>query len=259
MTQLAFEFPPAQADPARADAALLAPAEKATLRRLRISSGELRYRFVRARRRSIALCVDAGVLEARAPRYTPIAEVEAFIRQKERWIARRLAEESRRPPPMRWENGARLPLLGRTVTLCAEGGAVGLSGERLILPALEPAERRAQALEWLRLRALGLFQERLAHFAAALGLPLPSLGLSNSKTQWGSCHPSGRAGARVLLNWRLSLLPLPLIDYVVVHELAHLKELNHSRRFWAVVAKAVPDHRGARRELNRLGRLLPDL
>ncbi|MBI2318052.1 MAG: M48 family metallopeptidase [Betaproteobacteria bacterium] len=261
MRQLALDFPPAQGDFAPPHADAPRPATAGTLRRLQLPGGELRYRFVRARRRSIGLCVDAGLLEARAPRYTPIAEVEAFIRQKARWIGRRLAEYRKRPPPLRWENGVSLPLLGRTVTLGAEdrAGGVDLSGDRLILPASEPAERRTLAIAWLRSRALEMFRERLTHFAAALGLHPPSLALSNSKTQWGSCHPNSRYGSRVLLNWRLYLLPPHLVDYVVVHELAHLKELNHSARFWAVVARAVPDHRQARRELNRLGRLLPDL
>jgi len=234
---------------------------KGTLRRLRLASGELSYRFVRARRRSIGISIDAGQLEARAPRHTPIAEVEAFIRQKERWIARRLDECARRPPPMRWHDGARLPLLGRMITLRGDAGAagVGLVNDCLILPASAFRQWPRQAIEWLQAHALALFQDRLSHFAAVLAVPSPSLGLSNAKTQWGSCHKTGRDGARVLLNWRLYHLPLRLIDYVVVHELAHLKELNHSARFWAVVASAVPDHVEARRELNRLGRLLPEL
>ncbi|MBI4294334.1 MAG: M48 family metallopeptidase [Betaproteobacteria bacterium] len=233
---------------------------KGTPRRVRLESGELAYRLVRARRRSIGISIESGQLEARAPRYTPIAEVEAFIREKERWIARRLAECTMRPHPMRWQDGASLPVLGRTVCLRAGVGAgVGLVGDCLILPADNIERWPEQALEWLRSRALALFQERLAHFAAALGVPLPSLGLSKARTRWGSCQAKGRGGARVLLNWRLYHLPPRLIDYVVVHELAHLKQLNHSPRFWAVVASAVPDYAEVRRELNRLGRSLPEL
>ena len=234
---------------------------KGTLRRIRLASGELSYRFVRARRRSIGISIESGQLEARAPRYTPIAEVEAFIREKERWIARRLAECTMRPHPMRWQDGASLPVLGRTLCLRGDVSAagIGLVGDCLILPAGDTGQWPRQAIEWLRSRALALFRERLAHFAAALAVPLPSLGLSSARTRWGSCQTKGRGGARVLLNWRLYHLPLRLIDYVVVHELAHLKQLNPSPRFWAVVASAVPDYAEVRRELNRLGRSLPEL
>lgn len=228
------------------------------LRRVRLEGGELSYRFVRARRRSIGISVSAGQLEARAPHFVRISDVEAFIRRKERWITRRLAESRQAPPPFRWQENAALPLLGRTVRLCADAGATGvaLSGERLVLPAGDAVHWRRQTLDWLRAGALALFRERMEHFAAVLCLPLPALALSNASTRWGSCKKVGRDGGRILLNWRLYHLPLRLIDYVVVHELAHLKELNHSPRFWAVVARAVPDYLDARRELNRLGRSL---
>jgi predicted metal-dependent hydrolase len=263
--ELPFDLAPApsgfSARHADADAKERSTPGKGTLRRIRLQGGELAYRLVRARRRSIGISIESGQLEARAPRYTPIAEVEAFIREKERWIARRLAECTLRPPPMRWHDGASLPVLGRTLSLRAAAGAagVGLVGDSLILPAGDTGGWPGQAIEWMRSRALALFQERLAHFAAALGVPLPSLGLSKARTRWGSCQTRGRGGARVLLNWRLYHLPLRLIDYVVVHELAHLKQLNHSPRFWAVVASAVPDYLEVRRELNRLGRSLPEL
>ena len=229
-----------------------------TLRRVRLASGELSYRFVRARRRSIGISVSGGQIEARAPHYVRISEVEAFIRQKERWVVQRLAESRLAPPAFRWQMGADLPLLGRTVRLCTEPGATGVAllGERLVLPAGNPEHWRRQTLEWLQAGALALFRERMGRYAAALSLPLPGLALSNARTRWGSCKRVGRDGARILLHWRLYHLPLRLIDYVVVHELAHLKELNHSPRFWAVVARAVPDYLEARRELNRLGRSL---
>ncbi len=232
---------------------------RGALKRLRLTAGELCYRFVRARRRTIAIHVEGGKVEVRAPRYATLAEVEAFIRHKERWIGQRMAE--RRPPPLDWRAGTRLALLGRMVTLAADPAAtqVTLAEERLLLPQ-SAADRWPQlVIEWLRSNALALFRERLAHFAAALGVAKPSVGLSNSRSQWGSCHKKGPGEARVLLHWRLYQLPLRLIDYVVAHELAHLKELNHSSHFWAVVASMVPDHVDARRELNRLGGMLPEL
>ena len=91
--------------------------------------------------------------------------------------------------------------------------------------------------------------------AGPLGLHVSSVGLSDAQTRWGSCGSNGR----ILLNWRLMMLAPNLIDYVAAHELAHLRELNHSPRFWDIVALLYPDHRAARRELNSRAPTLPDL
>ncbi len=230
-----------------------------TLRRVGLATGVLQYRFVRARRRTIGIFVHRGEVEARAPRWVSVAEVEAFMRAKARWISRRLAEARTEPAPFRWAEGARLPLLGRSARLTAAPGApaVHQDGDRLMLPMGTIARWRELTLDWLRGSALVLFGERVRHYAALLGVAEPSLGLSNAQTQWGSCWRRRGKHGRVLLNWRLYHLPPRLIDYVVAHELAHLRELNHSARFWAVVESIYPDYRAARIELNQSGRLLP--
>ncbi len=240
--QLAFDGPPLPENPGRA-------------RRIRLESGILGYQLVRAKRRTIALFVDGDGVEARAPRYATVAEIEAFIREKEGWIRRRLAEPSRRP--FVWEAGARLPWMGGTLTLALAPGEsrVRLSDGRLEVGLADGAGLRERVLGWIRERALALFQERVATLSRPLGLAATGVGLSSARTQWGSCS----AGGRVLLNWRLMQLPPRLIDYVVAHELAHRRELNHSGRFWNVVATLYPDHRAARRELNALARTLPEL
>ena len=225
------------------------------LRQLQLAGGILTYHLVRARRRTIALFVDRDGIEARAPRRAPIADVEAFIREKERWIRRRLAEPCRRP--LVWEAGARLLWLGRTVTLALRHGEVGawLSGDRLEFGLADGASLRERALDWMRGQALEFFRERVAGLARLDGLRVLSVGLSNAQTRWGSCGSNGR----ILLSWRLMMLPPHLIDYVAAHELAHLRELNHSPRFWGIVAHLYPDHRAARRELNARAPTLPDL
>ena len=232
-----------------------------TLRRVQLAGFVLRYRFVRARRRTIAILVDRGEVEARAPRHAPIAEVEAFLRDKERWIARRMAESTREPPPFRWVQGETLSVLGRAARLTPSPGTVTvrLADDQLLLPAAAGGSWRELAIAWLRSSALELFRERIRHYAAALGVREPSLGLSNARTQWGGCWKTRGASGRVLLNWRLYQLPPHLADYVVAHELAHLRELNHSSRFWAIVERLFPDYQSARRELHRLGRALPTL
>src|SRR6266852_4943701 len=124
--------------------------------------------------------------------------------------------------------------------------------EELPCPRPHQIER---PLDWMRARAREFFCERVAKLAGPLGLHVSSVGLSDAQTRWGSCGSNGR----ILLNWRLMMLAPHLIDYVAAHELAHLRELNHSPRFWDIVALLYPDHRAARGELNSRAPTLPDL
>ena len=104
-------------------------------------------------------------------------------------------------------------------------------------------------MEWYHQQALAYFNERLIFFANKLNVPLPQLRLSRAKTQWGSCNALGI----IRLNWRLIQVPLPLVDYVVAHELSHLIEMNHSPAFWRIVESIYPDYLVARKDLKMLG------
>jgi predicted metal-dependent hydrolase len=148
------------------------------------------------------------------------------------------------------------PLLGQEYALApgpnGSHGLAPLRGGQRPLPfahALAPAEVERIVGAWYRERALACFRERLQVYAPRLGLAPPALRLSDARTRWGSC--SRRRGIR--LNRRLVMFPLPLVDYVVTHELAHLVEMNHSPAFWRTVGRIYPDHRRARRELAALG------
>jgi predicted metal-dependent hydrolase len=224
-------------------------------RQVQLPGGILGYRLVRARRRSVALFVDADGLEARVPRWATVADVEAFIRRKETWIRRRLAEPRR--PPFVWETGARLPWLGQSLTLASSQGGreMRISGERLEFGLDDGSSLRERALEWVREQALAFFRERIDALSRPHALGVSGVGLSNARSRWGSCSSDGR----VLLNWRLMLLPPRIIDYVVAHELAHRVVFNHSARFWNVVAELCPGHRALRQELNALAKQLPEL
>jgi predicted metal-dependent hydrolase len=234
------------------------------LRHVQLGGRVLPYRFRRARRRTIGIVVDERGLAAAAPRWATVAEVEAFIREKERWILRRLDDPRRRArAPFLWQEGARLPYLGREIVIAgAMRGAPVLAGDRLEVPAR--AASAASALRevvtaWLRSAALALFHERIAIFAPALRVEPPEIGLSSAASQWGSCARSADGRGRVLLHWKLVHFEAPLVDYVVAHELAHLRHMNHSTAFWRLVEAVYPGHRAARRALRERGHLLPDL
>ena len=239
-----------------------APAAAGTLRYIQLGSEIVSYRFRRARRRSIGIVIGDDGLRVAAPGHAPIAEVEAFIQEKARWVLRRLSEWRAAPKPqvVNWSDGTMIALLGEPVSIELLPGRRGISLEngRLgigLAPRGEPAALRKRGIAWLKERAQALLGERLALCAASLGVPTPVLTLSNARTQWGVCREDGH----VRLNWRLIHLPLRLIDYVVAHELAHLREMNHSARFWAVVGRLYPDYEAARRELRDCGHRVPIL
>jgi predicted metal-dependent hydrolase len=216
----------------------------------------IEYRFARRRRRTLGLSVDAHGLKVAAPLHAPWREIDAFLREKQRWIVARLDEWARVPKPLLLHgvSGESLPLFGIAHTLEVHEGARSVHHEPGRLAVCAPRWRALETLvRWLKARALDALTPRAAHFAARLGRTAPPVRLSNARRQWGVCGADGS----IRLSWRLVHLAPELADYVVAHEVAHLVELNHSRRFWAQVAALYPQWRGAREQLELAGASLP--
>lgn len=235
---------------------LLAPGE--TSRSIELGERSVSYVLRRARRRTIGLSIDHRGLRVGAPQRATLREVESLILQHGEWISRKLDEwrGRRGPEVLVIADGTQLPVLGTPTTIRLALGANRClwnmhGSERSLTLCLRSAAEAPRVLERaLQERARALFGERLAHYAPLLGVDPPRLSLSAARTRWGSC--SARTGIR--LNWRLLHLPLPVVDYVVVHELAHLREMNHSPAFWAVVESLCPNWRDLRRELRTRSR-----
>jgi predicted metal-dependent hydrolase len=235
--------------------------------RLTVLAGhEVTYAFQRARRRTIGFSVGPEGLAVRAPRWTPLAEVEEALQAKSGWIVRKLREMQERQQQVcdariEWREGARLDYLGQPLTValasdaCVPAGGAALYGAgttaailRVHLPpAAPPAQIRDAVGHWLRTRAREVFIQRLDHFAPQIGVQWRTLGLSNAATRWGSATAKGA----IRLNWRLIHFDPAVIDYVVVHELAHLRVMDHSPRFWAVVGSVLPGYAQTCRTLRR--------
>ena len=219
----------------------------------------LEYRFARRRRRTLGITVDAAGLKVAAPLRAPWREIEAFLRDKERWILAKLDEWSRVPraPLLRCLSGESLPLFGVRHELEVRHGARAVREEpaRLVVSARRGARPVHVLLAWLREKALHALTPRAAHYSARLGLREPRVALSSARTQWGVCTEDGV----IRLSWRLVHVEPALADYVVAHEVAHLVELNHSRRFWNVVGELYPTWREARERLELAGASLPIL
>lgn len=215
------------------------------------------YEFARARRRSIGMVVGPDGLSVRAPSWVTLSEVEAALQEKSAWIQAKLVEQhdrARRQAAARtvWQDGASFPFLGETVIVVLDARVAGaqLRSDDQTLPGVTKLTlhvglpQSAQATQvrdavqaWLQRQAHRIFHERCEHFAARLGVNMTRLSLSNAQTRWGSAAADGS----IRLNWRLVHFSMSTIDYVVAHELAHLREMNHSPRFWDVVKSVIPD------------------
>lgn len=227
-------------------------------RRIVLGDRIVPYALRRSRRRSIGLVVDEAGLRVGAPLRASLAEVEQIIVKHGRWVLGKLDQWAARErrPTIHVRDGARLPLLGGVAGIRVETGANRFRwNDDGVILALRPDRSAPELLERaLRERASGHFAGRLTHFASRMELPLPPLALTAARSRWGSC--SRKSGIR--LNWRLIHAPPHLIDYVVVHELAHLRQMNHSAQFWREVEAVIPDHHAARGELRRLSECLPE-
>lgn len=215
------------------------------------------YNLKRSSRRTIGFVIDDRGLSITAPRWVTLGEIEHAISEKQKWIFAKLAEwrtsAARRVlPPMEWQDGASLPFLGKSITLKLESpiGALMFDADACMLHLGLPPSATEQQIKdrvqgWLQTQARRLFGERLDVYAERLGVRHSAYALSSAATRWGSCTADGK----IRLSWRLVHFPMSLIDYVVAHELAHLKEMNHSPRFWDTVESIFPEFREAREQL----------
>ena len=234
--------------------------------RIDLGGNEVSYNWQRSRRRTMAITIhpERGVV-VRTPNRTSHKSVEAFLREKSRWILKHLERISNRQSEresIRWTAGALVPFLGSRLVLDVRPHARRTTawrlGERLVVEIQRekkstaskttntPSETDPKALEaavetavtqWYREQALVRCKMRAEYFQAHLGVRPAQIRVRNQKRRWGSCSSRGW----VNFNWRLILAPPEVLDYVVVHELCHLREMNHSARFWNLVQAVLPD------------------
>lgn len=228
--------------------------------RIAIAGQAVDYQLRRSRRRTIGLAIDHRGLRVGAPLQARLGDIETLIREHGQWVLDKLADWRQRPPPetLTVTEGTLISVLDSplTVSLTPASRSRWLFSEprlHLFVPATVTA--RDVLEKALRAKARLVFAERLAHYAPRLGVAPPSLRISAARTRWGSCSHHGG----ISLNWRLILMPLAVVDYVVCHELAHLREMNHSPRFWSVVQQLCPDWQVRRRELRQQARQLPQI
>jgi predicted metal-dependent hydrolase len=203
----------------------------------------------RARRVRVSVDLERGV-EVVLPRRAPEREAAAAIAELSPWIERRVAELERVRAAVA-ARGNTVPYLGEPLRLIEQPGRtrVHRRGDTLLVPA---AGRRPALERWFRRAARAEIEPRVERACALRGSSYERLTIRAQRTRWGSCSPTGTLS----FNWRLLLAPEPVLDYVVWHEVCHLEMLDHSPRFWALVARQYPGYRDQVRWLRRYGATL---
>jgi predicted metal-dependent hydrolase len=219
------------------------------------------------RRRTIAFQMETPlVLKIMAPMRASLKSIHAVIEKQRGWIRRRLAQLQQPlrllTTPQTFQDGERFTYLGHDYKLCVTHHAVEPQGCKLLPHRLQvnahagnlntkdkQAEVRLEILLWLKKRAKEKFQKRMDVWAKRLGVSYTKLVVANAERRWGSCNSKNV----IRLNWRLILAPLPVLDYVVVHELCHVRNKNHGKLFWAQVASVMPDWKTRRKHLHTIG------
>ncbi len=231
-------------------------------RETRLNEHVVGYALKRARRRSIGFIVGPEGLSVNAPKWVGLHDIELALQEKANWILRKLREQQERAQRLHaakvdWRDGTTIPFLGDTVIIVLDPRTTGaiLNPDSTALPGVPhltlhvglphtatTAQIRDAVQSWLQRQARRVFEERCQLFTQRLGVRYTRLSLSSAQTRWGSASADGS----IRLNWRLIHFALPTIDYVVAHELAHLREMNHSPRFWDVVRSVLPEYEQAR-------------
>ncbi len=210
----------------------------------------------RCRHARLEVARETG-LTAVIPRRYNLKKLPAFLEANKRWIIQTLKKYGTEPsPPLQATHPANhIPYLGKYLELVRDGDGlspVRIAGDTLVLSSgLFESGMLAPVLEdWYRREAARIIKERVEKNGKLMGLSYNRIAIKVMRSRWGSCSVKGNLN----FNWKLILMPEAVIDYVIIHELTHLKEMNHSKKFWALVAKECPDWRERRKWLTKNGR-----
>src|SRR5690625_170166 len=230
-----------------------------------INPDSLEYVLKRSNRKTIGLKITEEGLQVTAPLWATNDQVKHAMSARSAWILSKLKlwqlrTENRNKASEIWLSKRQIPYLGVYITVVStglsnnvvyHGNSVSPSAyDVLQVPEVSYTcayQTKEYAKQWLKERALQLFDKRIQHFSSIAGVSPTSWGLSSASTTWGSCNSK----KRILINWRLIHLEPRLIDYVIAHEISHLKQMNHSQLFWAHVKELMPDFAQARHDIRK--------
>lgn len=236
-----------------------------TQRTIWLGTQDYPYELTKSRRKSMAIQIrpDGSIL-VKAPSWVLLREIEKYLRQKEDWIVttlHRVATAQSIRAEHRWETGERLLWLGKEYLLAVNTDTVPrkdrvrLLPERIVLSVDAEtgiAVKQGILEHWYREQARTFLTAKAEHFAGILGLTYADIRIKAQKSRWGSCSTKGNLN----FNWHIIMAPETVVDYLVIHELCHLRYMNHSPEYWDFVAELYPDYKKARKWLRENGNAL---
>ena len=216
-------------------------------------------RLIRTNRKTMVIVIenDASVT-VRAPRRVSKKEIFDFVKSKKDWISEKQKEASlkaRQARAKKFVEGELFLYLGKLYPLVITDEtsyALRFSKGNFVLHTKCQKDAKSIFIKWYKRVALKLLTQRIEYYSKVTGIRYKNIRINNAQSRWGSCGLKGT----INFTWRLILAPQEVVDYVVVHELAHLKELNHSSRFWNIVKSIYPDFLKSRKWLTDNGHIL---
>jgi len=217
----------------------------------------IEYSLTRMRRKTLAIYIRGGCVEVRAPLRMTKREIDSFVLSKEDWILKNLKRvrlQTRQQCSFVVDYECEILLRGKAYPVISRDSyKSGFDGTSFyISPGLTPEQVKMTCVQIYKQLALTHFNDRVKYYSEIMGIAPSAVQVTNAKKRWGSCSSK----KKICFTWRLVLADDDLIDYVIVHELAHLIEMNHSSRFWAVVEKILPDYANRRAGLRILHKRL---
>ena len=211
------------------------------------------YILKRSSRRTTGIYIRNGRVEVRAPLQLPKQDIDRFVSSKERWITKNLATQQsqiKQRDSFQIDYGSNINWRGKPYPIVSRDGTrAGFDGDAFYMPpGLTPQQINALCIQTYRRLAMVHFTNRVAYYSGQMGVTPSAIKINSAKTRWGSCS----SNKSINFSWRLAMADDRVIDYVIVHELAHLVEMNHSPRFWAIVEGILPDYDERRTSLNHL-------
>lgn len=215
----------------------------------------MEYELKRSKRKTLSVCISQGRVVVRAPLDMTVEHIEGFLAKKSGWISKKLADQSAKADlfsPLTDGRAALYHGVFVPISFTAHARAYLDKGVVYIPQKYSAADKRDRAVANLFKRLAGIeLVDRLSEISVGLGLTYSSFALTNARTKWGSCD----GNCNIRLNWRLVMLDGRIIDYVIVHELAHTVHHDHSAAFWATVQKYLPDYKTTKKRLKAFSAL----
>jgi len=208
--------------------------------------------ILRSKRKTLSISIGLDlIIKVKAPYWVTNREIEEFILKNKEWISLKLSQMSRKPKaePKKYSDGEKFLFLGKEIRLRFSLGkdfVITEDGE-LLIPVLFSNDPRTMIIQWYKKQAEKIIKERCLSMSKLIGIKPKAIKINSARTRWGSCSRKGSLN----FTWKLIMAPTFVVDYVILHELAHLIHHNHSNEYWKVVEQLMPDYMLAEKWLKK--------